>query len=46
VAATDNIRFVLETSEGWFTRHHIGAGTAVRTEHGPLMKTFFRANDR
>jgi uncharacterized protein len=45
VAASDNIRFVLETSEGWFTKHHIGVGTAVRTEHGPLMKTFFNAKD-
>jgi uncharacterized protein len=45
VAASDNIRFVLETPEGWFAKHHIGVGTAVRTEHGPLMKTFFNAKD-
>jgi uncharacterized protein len=45
VAGSDNIRFVLETPEGWFTKHHIGVGTAVRTEHGPLMKTFFNAKD-
>lgn len=42
VAASDNIRFVLETSEGWFERHHIGTGTVVRTESGTLMQTFFR----
>lgn len=41
VAASDNIRFVLETSEGWFARHHIQPGTAVATERGPLMETFF-----
>jgi len=40
-AATSNIRFVLETSQGWFQRHHIGPGTAVRTERGPLLETFF-----
>lgn len=40
-SAAGNIRFVLETSQGWFARHHIGAGTAVRTEHGPLMETLF-----
>lgn len=44
VAASNNIRFVLETSDGWFDRHHIGVGTAVRTERGPLMQTFFRNN--
>lgn len=40
-AATDNVRFVLETPEGWFQRHNIGQGTVVRTERGPLMQTFF-----
>ena len=40
-AGSDNIRFVLETSEGWFARHHIGTGTVVRTESGSLMGTFF-----
>lgn len=43
VAAADNVRFVLETSDGWFARHHIGKGVAVRTERGPLMQTFFGA---
>ncbi len=43
VAATDNIRFVLETSEGWFTRHHIETGTLLRTENGSLTDTFLKA---
>ena len=42
VAANDNIQFVLETKEGWFTRHHIGTGTVIRTEKGSLQQTFFR----
>ena len=41
VAVTDKIQFVLETKEGWFTRHHIGAGTVIRTEKGSLQQTFF-----
>ncbi len=40
-SATNNIRFVLETPQGWFDRHNLHAGTLVRTEHGSLMKTFF-----
>jgi len=43
VAASNNIRFVLETSQGWFKRHHITPGVAIATERGPLMRTFFRA---
>jgi len=42
VAASNNIRFVLETPQGWFTRHHINPGVAIATERGPLMQTFFR----
>jgi uncharacterized membrane protein (UPF0127 family) len=41
MSATDNIRFVLETPQGWFGRHNIRLGTLVRTERGSLMKTFF-----
>ena len=41
VAATSNIQFVLETSDGWFQRHHIGVGTEVRTEKGSLLQTYF-----
>ena len=40
-SASGNIRFVLETPRGWFERHHIGVGTLIRTEKGPLMETFF-----
>ena len=42
ISASSNIRFALETSQGWFTRHQIRPGTVVRTEHGSLMETFFR----
>lgn len=42
VAASDNIRFVLETKEGWFTRHHIAPGTVVTTEKGSLKETFLK----
>lgn len=41
VAASDSIRFVLETPKGWFERHHIKTGVAIATERGPLMQTFF-----
>ncbi len=37
-----NIRFALETSQGWFQRHNISTGTLVRTERGSLMDTFVR----
>jgi hypothetical protein len=43
VAASDNIRFVLETPQGWFQKHHISPGVAITTERGPLMQTFFRS---
>ena len=39
-AATDNIKYVLETSDGWFTRHHVNTGMVIRTEHGTLAETF------
>jgi uncharacterized protein len=41
VAASDNVRFVLETKQGWFERHKIGPGTVIRTQHGSLAATFF-----
>ncbi len=41
VAASNNIRFVLETPQGWFQRHNIKVGMTVATERGPLMQTFF-----
>lgn len=42
VAARDDIVFVLETKEGWFTRHHIAPGTVIQTEKGPLADIFLR----
>lgn len=41
VAQTANIQYVLEVNKGWFARHHIEPGTLVRTEFGPLQKTFY-----
>ena len=40
VAAREDIRFVLETKEGWFTRHNIAPGTVISTEKGPLAEVF------
>ena len=40
LSATTDIHFVLETSDGWFTRHNIGIGTLIRTEKGSLAETF------
>ncbi len=40
-AAEENIRYVLETPQGWFKRHNIGTGTLIRTERGSLRDTFF-----
>jgi uncharacterized membrane protein (UPF0127 family) len=41
VAASANIRFVLETQRGWFDKHGVKPGVAIATERGPLLKTFF-----
>ena len=35
-----NVEFVLETSQGWFQRHHVPTGTLVTTERGPLKKVY------
>ncbi len=43
-ASTDNIQYVLETSDDWFARHHVGTGTVIRTEHGTLGETFTRGH--
>jgi hypothetical protein len=40
VAKATNIRFALETPQGWFDRHHVSAGAVVRTERGSLKQTF------
>ncbi len=42
VAARDDIRFVLETKEGWFARHNIATGTVIQAEQGSLADTFLR----
>jgi uncharacterized membrane protein (UPF0127 family) len=42
LSAYPNIRFVLETSEGWFARHHIGTNMVITTEHGSLPAVFLR----
>jgi uncharacterized protein len=42
VAAARNVLYVLEVNQGWFLRHHIGAGTLVRTELGSLSESFTR----
>jgi uncharacterized membrane protein (UPF0127 family) len=41
-AAADNIQYVLEVKDGWFTRHNISPGTVIRTEKGSLAQTFFQ----
>jgi uncharacterized membrane protein (UPF0127 family) len=43
VAAADNIQYVLETKDGWFTRHNISPGTVIRTGKGSLSETFFQS---
>lgn len=40
LSATNNIRFALETPQGWFDKHHVSTGMVVRTERGSLMETF------
>jgi uncharacterized membrane protein (UPF0127 family) len=39
---TSNLQFVLEVPQGWFARHSVRTGMAVRTEHGSLRETFAR----
>ena len=40
LSAEPNIQYVLETSDGWFARHHVTTGMAVTTENGPLSQAF------
>src|ERR1019366_937099 len=42
LAARDDIQFVLETKEGWFTRHNIAPGTVITSEKGSLADVFLR----
>jgi uncharacterized protein len=39
-SVSSNIRFALETRQGWFQRHGIGPGVMMRTERGTLEATF------
>lgn len=39
-SAADNIQFCLEVPQGWFKRHNVVPGTAVRTQFGELKTTF------
>lgn len=38
-AATNNIRFALETPQGWFDKHNIRPGMAIRTDRGSLIQS-------
>jgi uncharacterized protein len=40
VAASANVQYVLETPQGWFKRNNVRTGMLVRTEHGPLARSF------
>jgi len=42
VSAAMNVRFALETPQGWFQRHNVSTGAVVRTERGSLATTFLR----
>lgn len=42
LSRSNNIQYVLEVNLGWFERHNIKEGAAVRTERGSLRETFFR----
>jgi uncharacterized membrane protein (UPF0127 family) len=42
LSAQSNIRFVLETSDGWFQRHNVGIGAVLRTDKGSLQETFLQ----
>jgi len=42
VSTATNIRFSLETNQGWFDRHNVRTGMVVRTERGSLAETFLR----
>lgn len=44
LSATPNIRFVLEVNRGWFETNHVGAGTVIGTEKGPLSSLLRAAN--
>ena len=39
-STASDIRFALETPQGWFDQHHITPGMVIRTERGTLLQTF------
>ncbi len=39
-ATNENILYVLEVNDGWFTRHNINPGVLINTERGTLAQTF------
>ena len=41
-ANSDEVQFVLEVKQGWFERHKVSVGTAVRTDFGSFQESFFR----
>ena len=41
-SASADIRFALETPQGWFGKHNVREGMTIRTERGSLMETFFQ----
>ena len=40
ISTATDIRFALETPQGWFDEHHITPGMVIRTERGTLQQTF------
>ena len=42
VSTATNVRFALETPQGWFLRHNVSTGAVIRTERGSLAETFLR----
>jgi uncharacterized membrane protein (UPF0127 family) len=41
LASSDNVRYVLETNQGWFEKNQIKPGTVIATENGSLTQVFF-----
>jgi uncharacterized membrane protein (UPF0127 family) len=39
-STNNNILYVLEVNDGWFTRHNINPGVLINTERGTLAQTF------
>ena len=40
ISTATNVRFALETPQGWFDAHHITTGMVVRTDRAALLETF------